>query len=219
MKCRNQNTKLQSVLDRDKTNKMNKQPLQSDPELIDDFFVNESSQVFSETKEKLLNKGLIFIPKPSRPPTLNIVADIKSSIKKVPFQERDEIRQECSKVLKTETKNEKSIDDHRRTIKNLKEKDLYYLKAEKSNSIVAIDVPDYNQRMIVLITEGPYDEINNNPLNRMTNSVKSTLNFIKSKFKTIFDAKFTVSNPKILRLRFTQNAQTGQQNASYSLEQ
>jgi hypothetical protein len=200
MKRRNQNKKLQRILDRDKTNNTNDQPLQSDPEFIDDFFVNESSQVFSETEEKLLNKGLNFIPKPSRPPTLNIVADIESAIKKVPFQERDEIRQECSKVLKAEIKNEKSIDDHRRTIKNLKEKDVYYLKADKSNSIVAIDVSDYNQRMIDLITEGPYDEINNNPLNRMTNSVKSTLNFIKSKFKTTFDAKFTVSNPKIPRL-------------------
>jgi bifunctional DNase/RNase len=73
-----------------------------------------------------------------------------------------------------------------------------YLKADKSNSIVAIDVADYNKKMIDLITEGSYDEINNNLLNRMTNSVKST--FIKSKFKTTFDAKFIVSNPKIPRL-------------------
>jgi hypothetical protein len=41
---------------------------------------------------------------------------------------------------------------------------VYYLKAEKSNSIIAIDVPDYNQRMIDLITEGPYDEINMNEI-------------------------------------------------------
>jgi hypothetical protein len=82
----------------------------------------------------------------------------------------------------------------------LKERDVYYLKADKSTSIVAIDVPNYNQRMIDLITEGPYDEINNNPLNRMTNSVKSTLNFIKSKFNNTFDAKFTASNPKTPRL-------------------
>jgi hypothetical protein len=76
----------------------------------------------------------------------------------------------------------------------LKERDLYYLKADKSKSIVAINAPDYNQRMIGLITQGPYDEI------KFTNSVKSTLNFIKSKFKNTFDANFTVSNLKIPRL-------------------
>jgi hypothetical protein len=51
------------------------------PEHIEDFFINESSQQFSDDVLNFLNNGLKFIPKPKEPPILDKVAEIETSIK------------------------------------------------------------------------------------------------------------------------------------------
>jgi hypothetical protein len=50
--------------------------------------------------------------------------------------------------------------------KTLKEKDVCYLEADKSSSIIAVDVPDYHERMDIIITVGPYEDIMLNLLNQ-----------------------------------------------------
>jgi hypothetical protein len=120
--------------------------------------------------------------------------------KNTPFQTKEELIQQCSKIIIAE-KPKKTTSDIQTTIEKMKEKkSTTYLKADKSNSIVAIDVQDYNQRIEDLINEGPYEEITYNPLSKMINSVRSSMNNIKSKYGTTFDMKFTVSNPKVPRL-------------------
>jgi hypothetical protein len=90
--------------------------------------------------------------------------------------------------------------DHSQTLRELKKKDFFYLKADKSNSIVAVDRADYIQRMEDLISDDPYEEVNFNPLDRMTKTVTTTLNFIKWKFNIELEGKVKVSNPKVPRI-------------------
>jgi Reverse transcriptase (RNA-dependent DNA polymerase) len=95
---------------------------------------------------------------------------------------------------------EKTTSEYQKTLKDLKKKDVFYLKADKSNSVVAVDRLDYIRRMEDLISDGPYIEINFNPLDKMIKAVKATLNTIKMKFNIELEGKWTVSNPKVPRI-------------------
>jgi hypothetical protein len=79
-------------------------------------------------------------------------------------------------------------------LKELKKKDVFYLKADKSNTVVAVDRMDCIQRMLDLISDGPYEEINFNPLDKMIKAVKTTLNTVKLKFNIQLEVKWMVSN-------------------------
>jgi hypothetical protein len=207
VKRRRQQHKLQRIIEK-QTNMIANQhihPIDTQqnhqPEYIDDFFINESSHQFCEEELKFLNKGLNFIPKPNKPPTLDIVAEIETAIKRLPISEKEFIRHECTKVIKAEKHKKKKADQGQtKVLEKLKTKDVFYIKADKSNSIVAVDVADYYERMDTLIAEGPYEEINFNPLNKMTNAVRTTLSNIKSKYDTSFETNFKVSNPQVPKL-------------------
>jgi hypothetical protein len=86
-------------------------------------------------------------------------------------------------------------------LKELKKKVVFYLKADKSNSVVAVDCTDYIQGMLDLITDGPYEEINFDPLDNMIKAVKTTLNTVKLKFNIELEVKWMVRNPKVPRER------------------
>jgi hypothetical protein len=49
---------------------------QQTSECIDDFFINESSQQFSEEELELLKKGFNFVMKPDEAPKLDLVVEI-----------------------------------------------------------------------------------------------------------------------------------------------
>jgi hypothetical protein len=68
-------------------------------------------------------------------------------------------------------------------------KNYISIKADKSNSVVAVDRTDYIQRMLDLISDGPYEEINFNPLDNMIKAVKTTLNTVKLKFNIEVDGE------------------------------
>jgi hypothetical protein len=53
-----------------------RQQKQQTLEYIADFFINESSQQFSEEELKLLIKGLSFLMKPDEAPKLDLVIEI-----------------------------------------------------------------------------------------------------------------------------------------------
>nr|CAI5821272.1 unnamed protein product [Callosobruchus analis] len=63
----------------------------------------------------------------------------------------------------------------RKAIASLKEKDCFYLKADKGNKVVILDKKDYFDRVDKLVEEDPYKKITKNPLSKMVNQVKTTL--------------------------------------------
>jgi hypothetical protein len=54
--------------------------------------------------------------------------------------------------------------------------------------------------MLDLISDGSYEEINFNPLDKMIKSVKTTLSTVKLKFNIELEGKWMVSNPKVPRI-------------------
>jgi hypothetical protein len=57
------------------------------------------------------------------------------------------------------------------------------------------------QRMLDLISDGPYEEINFNPLDNLIKAVKTTFNItVKLKFNIELEGKWMVSNPKVPRI-------------------
>lgn len=61
-------------------------------------------------------------------------------------------------------------------IKDIKSKDVYITKADKSNNVVILDKITYDERVQKLIDEGPYEIVENDPLKKLTNDVKNKLN-------------------------------------------
>ncbi|XP_060518228.1 uncharacterized protein LOC132696986 [Cylas formicarius] len=72
-------------------------------------------------------------------------------------------------------RNESKPPTHQNIVKGLKEKDCFYLKADKGNKVVIIDKKDYFERVDSLIQHGPYTTVSRNPLAKMTMEIKNTL--------------------------------------------
>lgn len=60
--------------------------------------------------------------------------------------------------------------------KNIKAKDVYITRADKSNNVVILDKATYDERVAKLIDEGPYDLIDSDPITTLVNSVHKTIN-------------------------------------------
>lgn len=127
--------------------------------ILPDFVINESSTSFSDRELKLLNYGLKFVPPTSKPPLVDIISDIEVGIKFVSADRQQKVRRDVEKVVQqsvgsrlTSNKQEKI----RETIKELQNKDVYYMKADKGNNVVILDKSEYNNRMQKMIDEGPY---------------------------------------------------------------
>lgn len=74
------------------------------------------------------------------------------------------------------------------TIKKFRERDVYFIKPDKSSGIVIINKDDYNNKIENHIKEGPYKEIkdkrwkDNKPLNMIQNAVTTLLEKLKNKY-------------------------------------
>jgi hypothetical protein len=98
LKRRRQNGKLRRLINEIRNNTIP----ENDQSLLLHFPdpIEESSQQISEDELKLLNKSLKLMPKPKEPLILEIVAEIETSVKYFPISDKENIRYECSKVIK-----------------------------------------------------------------------------------------------------------------------
>lgn len=87
-----------------------------------------------------------------------------------------------------------------RVLRKLREKDVVYVKADKSNNVVIIDKTDYNERVEKLITECKYRESNRNPLKKMIRETNSLRQKIKKVFSDRVCRALLVSNPTLPKL-------------------
>jgi hypothetical protein len=60
-------------------------------------------------------------------------------------------------------------------LKTLREKDCYFMKADKDNSMVILDKGDYGARVDKLIERGTYTQLTKTPLPRMTRETAECL--------------------------------------------
>ncbi|KAJ6639272.1 NOF-FB transposable element [Pseudolycoriella hygida] len=95
------------------------------------------------------------------------------------------IRNELKSVIKDMKKvkrNKKSAEDFR-TIENLRKKNVFYVKADKGNSLVIMEKSDYENRMKDLIKENDYMVLNRDPLRQMVTKTKEIIARIVLVFK------------------------------------
>nr|CAI5849577.1 unnamed protein product [Callosobruchus analis] len=109
---------------------------------------------------------------------------------------KDLLEEICKNIS---TSNARRTSD-RKAIASLKEKDCFYLKADKGNKVVILDKKDYFDRVDKLIEEGPYKKITKNPLPKMVNQVKTTLSSCRYLVAPPLKRKLQVSNATVSKL-------------------
>jgi hypothetical protein len=188
-------------------------------ENFNDYIVNLSSKELTEQQKQILKKGLKhkFIPK--TPPIKDIVVSLESDLKYIhldneKFDNNNEkrlIKSEICKVIKEFKDNEsKKIRNNNRKeyniVKELKEMDLYYVKADKGKKLVIMDKKDYDEKVELAINEGPFNQVkvkknwkDGVPVNVMQTEVKQTLtNLVNNNNLNQFTAQSLVlSNPRM----------------------
>lgn len=167
---------------------------------LPNFVNNFSSETFTSSEMDILNKGLKYGLPPKINPIEDIVINLESSIKYLPMPKKEEIRRTVmNKIVKEDLKNipiKQNVLIQHKLMNELRKKEVYYMKADKSNAIVILDKKDYDGRMLKLISEGPYELINN-PLNKFQNHVSSIISELEKYMEKSWKWKMKVSNSKI----------------------
>ncbi|XP_055584744.1 uncharacterized protein LOC129737608 [Uranotaenia lowii] len=123
----------------------------------------------------LLNKGLNYAV--HRKPRMDqVVLDVETAIRssKLSSTQKDCARAEVAEVLRKGIKGH-SNKDELDVVKELKKKPVFFVKADKGNSVVILDKTDYNQLIQSKIDEGPYRIRREDPLPEMVKEVEKTL--------------------------------------------
>lgn len=165
---------------------------------------NESSQTFSNEEMNFLNKGLKYNLHFKKPPIDEIINGIETAIRFLDENSKHYVRNACKiEISKNSQRNRNFFNDTKNEyhiIKSLKSKDCFYLKADKGNSLVILDKPDYFNRVSALINEGPYTEIKKNPLPKMIRDTKTVLSISNKVINDRIRFSLTVSNPVLPRM-------------------
>lgn len=169
---------------------------------INNFVKNESSISFNPEEISLLSNGLKHsIPTKSK--LINIISDIETGIKYLNDQDKNYIRNACKLQITdnlSKISQHKNINKDLNILKNLKNKDCFYLKADKGNTVVILDKQDYFDRGNKLLQEGPYINIPKNPLSKFVSNVKNCLKQCPTIIPKNDVSKFMPSNPGLPKM-------------------
>lgn len=174
------------------------------PRILENIVENHSSKTFDNKELNLLNKGLKFSIPDSRPNLEDVVASIESTIQKLDDTTKNSIRDSCKRKIRDNINKFTSFPnlnkEHKKTIKSLREKDCFYLKADKGNKLVILDKEDYYERVNRLIDNGPYSRIKKNPISKMITQVNNSFKFCHNLITPYLRRKLHVSNPSVPKL-------------------
>lgn len=190
-----QNEKFANLMREKVPNNVNVKPL-----FIEGFVENLSSAVFNEDELALLNKGLNFSITPKKPQLVDAVVDIESIIKFKPFVVQNEIRKKTSEVIRESIPVNNAMSSNQKLLNDIRQKDCYYMKADKGNKLVILDKQDYDDRMHKLIADGPYESVRRNPLPKMVRLTNVTIKELSEEFGQRFNRVLHVSNPSIAKM-------------------
>jgi len=172
-----------------------------DPLYVENFVCNLSEVVFTEEEIQLLNKGLNFAVKPGKPQLLDTIVDIETMLKQKLPQTQNRVREVVKPILMSAKENTRNcIASNNNIIKRLKEKDVYYMKADKGNSLVILDKKDYDERMIELINNGSYKMESKSPLTKMEKSATEVIDKVSKTFGLRLKWSLKMNNPSVPKL-------------------
>lgn len=157
-----------------------RQPLKPKPRPVqlDEFVINLSSVELSEDEKELLNKGLNFVLPPERFPIEDVCVDIMSAVRYLPRESKNDIETNAVDVVREKlncnSPNISAIKVHR-IVRSVRAKKLVISKADKSNNVMVMDESYYCRVMSKTIRDGPYVELDNDPLKEMIDEVDDIL--------------------------------------------
>ncbi|XP_062700128.1 uncharacterized protein LOC134284823 [Aedes albopictus] len=165
--------------------------------------VNRSSEQFTEEQLTLLNKGLNYAVH-SKPDSTQTIIDIETAINTNNLQtpQIQEIRTQTANTIQN-TQQNKLNKEHlkeQRIIKELNQKPVFYLKADKGNKTVIMNKEDYDEIMNNKIQNGPYRKQRTDPLpglvRRVDKTLKESTPVLGSVIKSLKE-----SNPSLPRIK------------------
>ncbi|XP_065092087.1 uncharacterized protein LOC135712918 [Ochlerotatus camptorhynchus] len=146
---------------------------------IDGLVVNRSTTAFTEEQLTYLNKRLGYAVT-TKPDLEQIIIDVETSITKtLPTSSQNTVRR-TSNIIKGGQEQSRSNEKEIRTVKELKSKAVYYVKADKGNAIVIMDKNDYDNLMKTKINNGPYRQLRVDPLQNIVKRLEKALKECKS---------------------------------------
>ncbi|XP_062542496.1 uncharacterized protein LOC134210465 [Armigeres subalbatus] len=132
-------------------------------QIIEGFVVNRSTQQFTKEQLAHLNKGLGYAIT-QKSDVEQIIVDMETAISRnIEQQDQNTARNIVADAIK-EGRHGTTNHDERRILKELKEKPVYYVKADKGNAVVVMDKEDYDEQMTTKINGGPYRHLRVDPL-------------------------------------------------------
>lgn len=139
--------------------------------------VNLSSRTFSDSETRVLNKGLNFAVAPSSVDIPEFTSSVESALMNVDSDKRSWVRSEVARCLKGFRPQYKNLDSSEQVaLKSLKSmEDVIFLPADKGNSTVVLDREVYNQKLEILISEGPYRRVKFDPGSRFRKELMDLL--------------------------------------------
>lgn len=174
---------------------------------LEGFVINRSSYTFSDEQLSLLNKGLNYAVS-SRPNLENIIIDTETAIhnKYNGMQPAQVIsaRTEIANVIREGLIIPQNNTNEARVTKELIEKPVYYLRADKGNSVVIMDRETYDSQVTEkLSNKKMFKQQRDDPLPEMIKDVNNTLqsckDLLESRGKT--RASLIVPNPALPRIK------------------
>ena len=176
----------------------NKHVFQRDINIVE----NLSSQTFDKQELSLLNKGLKYALPNSGSALEEIVVGVETAIQHLPEASKVFTREACRNQLSKNIVSSKSLKSNKEhnIVKSLRNKDCFYLKADKGNKVVILDKKDYYDKVNNLIDNGPYINLKKNPLSKMVADVKKTLKECNTLIDLSLKRKLQVSNPSLPKL-------------------
>ena len=157
-----------------------------------------SSKILSEDDISILQKGFNFAITSNFVPKLDIVSEIEGGISNLSSGDKEIIRVEVSKALKSYRPPKSNVTrKERESLKQLKNDDsIIILKADKGNCTVVLDSDEYCSKMRDLLEDGDtYEAIRRDPIKKVERDLNSKLLKLKR------EGKFSESN--YFRLRST----------------
>ena len=166
---------------------------------VENYICNLSTQTFNNTELQLLNKGLNFTPQPNFTNIQNVVVDIESALYYLPDTEKAIIRKKVKPIIlnyKNQNKQKQHHFSWSNTIKELKNKNVHFIKADKGNKLVILDKSEYINRMNLTLSDNSIMKLTKNPLNQMIKEANQAIKNIEQIFD-IEKYKIKVSNPRL----------------------
>ena len=168
---------------------------------IDKTVINLSNRHLSNTEKNILAKGLNFSVRQNYINKFQFIAAIEESAQQLHRnhpESSNEFRVRSKLILENKynikgnfTKEEKAC------IKNLKaDATIKILPADKGNATVILDQDTYTNKLMALITEGPYKKLKKDPTQSIENKIYKTLFKFKNEFTDFERMKLTTHHSK-----------------------